>query len=151
MTSCVVGFAFDEGKEHILLIKKNRPLWQRGRYNGVGGHIRQGEKPVEAMVREFAEEAGYVTKADQWKPLLRIIDQVHDTEVYFFHIMIDVDDCCSMTDERVAVFPTIFLDGIDTLPNTQWLVLMAMDDDFKETFSIACEAEQSPIRKEKTQ
>ncbi|MCK9195461.1 MAG: NUDIX domain-containing protein [Syntrophales bacterium] len=153
MNSYVVGFAFDHGKEHVLLIRKNRPQWQMGRYNGVGGHIRQGEKPVEAMVREFAEEAGYVTQVSQWKPLLRIIDKEREPagEVFFFFTEIDIEACRSMTDEKVLIFPAVLLDALDTLSNTQWLVPMAMDEDFKETFLIEYEAEQPPIRKEKTQ
>jgi hypothetical protein len=34
----VVGFAFDtDGR--VALIRKNRPEWQAGRLNGIGGHV----------------------------------------------------------------------------------------------------------------
>jgi 8-oxo-dGTP diphosphatase len=53
----VIGFLFD-GSGNVLLIKKNHPAWQNGRLNGIGGKIEKGETPLQAMVREFKEEAG---------------------------------------------------------------------------------------------
>lgn len=151
MNSYVVGFAFDQGKEHVLLIKKNRPEWQKNHYNGVGGRIEQGERPVESMVREFAGETGYATKPDQWQPLIRIINKaLHPAEIFFFFSELDIEKCRSITDEQLLIFPTVFLDSLDTVSDVQWLVPMAIDENFKETFSITPEAEQPPIRKEKT-
>ncbi len=54
----VVGFLFDNNAEHVVLIRKNRPEWQAGRLNGVGGRVEPPETPVEAMTREFLEETG---------------------------------------------------------------------------------------------
>ena len=61
MQEYVVGFLFDEdarryhktGHGNVVLIEKNRPAWQAGRLNGVGGHIEIGETPDEAISREF--------------------------------------------------------------------------------------------------
>lgn len=53
----VVGFLFNTDLD-VLLIRKNRPEWQAGKLNGIGGKIEDGEEPLEAMVREFEEEAG---------------------------------------------------------------------------------------------
>jgi len=39
MIEMVVGFLFDNFSENVLLIKKNRPAWQKDRLNGVGGKI----------------------------------------------------------------------------------------------------------------
>jgi 8-oxo-dGTP diphosphatase len=58
MQSYVVGFAFSDDTEHILLIKKLRPQWQKGFLNGIGGKIEEGESPIEAMQRESMEETG---------------------------------------------------------------------------------------------
>lgn len=44
--------------EKILLVQKDRPMWQRGRLNLVGGHVEQGETAVDAAVRELSEESG---------------------------------------------------------------------------------------------
>jgi 8-oxo-dGTP diphosphatase len=58
MISYVVGFMFSEYCNEIALIKKKRPEWQKGRLNGIGGHIEKNEVPHDAMYREFEEEAG---------------------------------------------------------------------------------------------
>ncbi|MEK6588969.1 MAG: NUDIX domain-containing protein [Chloroflexota bacterium] len=43
--------------DQILLLKLNRGAWS-GLYNGIGGHIEQGEDPLSAARREVEEEAG---------------------------------------------------------------------------------------------
>ena len=55
-TKYVLGFAFNKGCTEVLLIEKKRPNWMVGKLNGVGGHIEDGETPIDAMVREFKEE-----------------------------------------------------------------------------------------------
>lgn len=44
--------------DSVLLINKNKPANQQGKLNGVGGHIEPGEVPLQAMMRECAEETG---------------------------------------------------------------------------------------------
>ncbi len=62
MDKFVVGFAFadhdDSDRCCVLLVKKNRPEWQRGYLNGIGGKIEGDESPEAAMDRECHEEAG---------------------------------------------------------------------------------------------
>lgn len=56
MTRYVVGFLFWENQ--VLLTLKDHPEWQRGKWNGVGGKIEEGEDSVQAMTREGNEEIG---------------------------------------------------------------------------------------------
>jgi len=56
MRRYVAGFAFRGDK--VLLVRKNRPKWQAGFLNGIGGEMTLGESPAEAMRREFYEETG---------------------------------------------------------------------------------------------
>lgn len=42
----------------ILLVMKDRPTWQKGHLNLVGGKIEDGETPEQAALRELKEEAG---------------------------------------------------------------------------------------------
>lgn len=60
----VLGFYFRE--EEVLLVRKSSPPWQKGRWNGVGGHVEVGETPQQAMRRAFKEEAGFDPKA-RWE------------------------------------------------------------------------------------
>ena len=67
MKRYVVGFMFDDEVQNVCMIIKNRPEWQCGLLNGIGGKIEDGESPLEAMVREFSEETGCNTIASTWQ------------------------------------------------------------------------------------
>ncbi len=62
MDKFVVGFAFADHESsdrcRVLLVRKNRPEWQRGYLNGIGGKIEEDESPEAAMERECHEETG---------------------------------------------------------------------------------------------
>lgn len=51
----VLGFPVRE--DEVLLAFKTQKIG-KDRWNGFGGGIEEGETPIEAMVREFAEESG---------------------------------------------------------------------------------------------
>lgn len=60
MKHYVLGFIFNETKDRVLLVKKKRPIWQAGRWNGIGGKIEDDdESPIFAMNREGHEETNY--------------------------------------------------------------------------------------------
>ena len=63
----VVGFLFKEDKSSVVLIRKDRPAWQAGKLNGVGGKIEPNESAIDAMVREFREETSVDTNPSIWK------------------------------------------------------------------------------------
>jgi len=56
MKHYVLGFVFNKDEDRVLLIEKQNPKWQKGRWNGIGGKIEQDEKPLDAMYRETWEE-----------------------------------------------------------------------------------------------
>lgn len=60
MIQYVLGFAFDD-LGRVALIRKNKPEWQRGLLNGIGGKVESTESIAIAMKREFYEEAGVRT------------------------------------------------------------------------------------------
>jgi len=62
----VLGFMFNEEITEVALIRKNRPVWQAGHLNGIGGHVEPGEAPDIAMAREFLEETGAITSLGDW-------------------------------------------------------------------------------------
>ena len=72
MTSYVVGFLFDHNFDNVVLLRKTKPSWQKGRWNGVGGKIEEGEAPVEAMQREFLEETGKEVSLHKWTEYARL-------------------------------------------------------------------------------
>ena len=60
----VCGFLFSgENEERVALIRKDRPTWQAGKLNAIGGHIEDHETGMTAMTREFTEETGLEVNA----------------------------------------------------------------------------------------
>ena len=58
MKHYVLGLVFNGDHSKVLLIEKLRPAWMKGRWNGIGGKIEDGEDPNDAMRRECNEETG---------------------------------------------------------------------------------------------
>lgn len=55
----VLGYYFNRDLNRVTLIHKNRPAWQAGKLNGVGGHLEESDaSSMKAMEREFYEETG---------------------------------------------------------------------------------------------
>lgn len=132
-TEYVVGFLFSHSMRDVVLIKKNKPEWQAGRYNGVGGKIEEGEMPFEAMCREFREEAG--VNIFGWESFITL-RYAGDVSVHFFRRVLSEQEqhllaprIRSCTAEKVLWFSLYFgtygIPGVNTLPNLKWLVPMA--------------------------
>lgn len=80
----VVGFLLDRGFDRVVLVRKARPAWMVGMWNGVGGKIEpvtvqlssgpfvRPETPAEAMAREFEEETGVFVTTSRWEPFVRL-------------------------------------------------------------------------------
>lgn len=136
-TEYVCGFAFNQDKTKVLLINKNRPDWQAGKLNGIGGHIEQGEAKLVAMQREFREETGIVTKFHQWIPIIGICNHTTSWKVYFFWTVTDITKAIKTTDEEpiaIAVNDLWILRDKLVSSNLLWLIPMALDIDVKDMF-----------------
>lgn len=121
MITYVVGFAFGVGE--VALIRKARPDWQKGRLNGIGGHIEEGESSHEAMVREFEEETG--VELIYWDLFAKL--QGKDWSCDFFRVFgVDLTTLKTTTDEEVLVYPVNCLPA-EILPNLRWLIPLARD------------------------
>jgi 8-oxo-dGTP diphosphatase len=67
MTHYTIGIYFNSSFEKVVLMLKNRPEWQRGKYNFPGGHVETGETGFECVSREFKEECGVTIPVEDWK------------------------------------------------------------------------------------
>jgi 8-oxo-dGTP pyrophosphatase MutT (NUDIX family) len=120
MTRYVEGFLFVD--ERVLLIEKQRPSWMKNLWNGVGGHIEEGETDLEAMRREFREETG--TVIDNWEHFATL--RSSDFEVVFYRVFLpECPPVQQTTDEAIYWWNTNDLPN--TIPNLKWLVPMASD------------------------
>lgn len=118
----VAGFLF-VGSE-VLLIKKAKPAWQKGRYNGVGGKVEEGENIYDAMRREFHEETSIVIPNAAW--LHDVLLYGPNWEVHFFHTELQYKPAVtSQPDEPCEWFPYKGLPFV--IPNLNWLIPMALD------------------------
>lgn len=117
MKNYVVGFMFNN-RGCVALIRKNRPEWQAGMLNGVGGHIEPYETAIQAMRREFNEEAGVDV---EWEYFCHIYGEEYN--LYCFR---STQDCIiqTLTDEAVDWHPLKPL-PFDVIPNLNWLIPMA--------------------------
>lgn len=119
----VLGFLFDNNMEFVALIKKIRPEWQRGLFNGIGGKIEPGETPDEAMIREFIEEAG--VRYTDWTLFATLAG--NDNEIYcYYGVSEDIWDVETTEEERVEVVNISLIDNYKILPNLKWLIPAAM-------------------------
>ena len=121
--SFVVGYAFSDPPDSVVMVLKKRPTWQAGKLNGVGGRIEKGENATDAMVREFAEEAGL--KLRDWN--LYCVLHGGDTKVAFFRIFSNsVFAARTMTDEPIVLCSPRWLPA-NCISNSHWLVPLALD------------------------
>lgn len=106
MIRYVLGFAFTLSGA-VALIEKKRPDWQRGRWNGIGGHVNEGETPVHAMSREFQEETGVLILPSEWRLVgqMGTASDLHENWCcYVFTVTDDrVYQARTRTDERVQL------------------------------------------------
>jgi 8-oxo-dGTP diphosphatase len=131
-TEFVVGFMFSHDRSRVALIRKNKPAWQAGKLNGLGGKIDPGESPLVAMAREFDEESGYETSLAQWQMFAEmggINDDKSEFKVYFFTTEGDIDQLRSMESESVEVHRTDSFHPLrkDVIENLCWLMPLALD------------------------
>lgn len=135
-TIYVAGFLFRRNREEVALVKKNRPQWQAGKFNGIGGHVEPGETEYAAMVREFKEETGAEIK--DWTPVA-VLD-CGDAVIHFFRSFSgDGVELQTLTDESIEwrsagrIVYGLDLDDVGNLarivPNLRWLIPMAADTD----------------------
>lgn len=124
MKKYVVGFMYDD-HGHVALIRKNRPQWQAGRLNGIGGHIEEGESPLNAMRREFLEETGVLW--EDWKHFVTM--NFPEGQIFFFKAEVPtvvLHQVRTTTDEEVGLYTRTSMTYWDHIPNLIWLVPLAM-------------------------
>ena len=49
MMKYVAGFLFSNDYKYVALIKKEKPAWQKGKLNAIGGKIELGESELNAQ------------------------------------------------------------------------------------------------------
>lgn len=129
----VLGFAFDQFMRRVLLIEKEKPAWQKGKLNGVGGTWEPEELAIHGMTREFFEETGYETTPNQWVNIGYM--EGADWYIEMFAALLNLDaiqtEEFSKTAEqlRVVTIENTHIESLQSLyvENVPWLVSAARD------------------------
>jgi 8-oxo-dGTP pyrophosphatase MutT (NUDIX family) len=131
-TQYVAGFLFYPQLQQVALIRKTRPQWMAGKLNAIGGHIEPGEDSLQAMAREFEEEAGLAIP--NWKRFAVLSGANNDgwSVDWFWARLAHRADLRSKTDETVfwcsieAILSSY--EASTVMVNLPWLLLMAVND-----------------------
>lgn len=127
MKNYVVGFMFNPELTHVVLIRKEWPDWQKGKLNGVGGKIEEGELPYNAMVREFYEETGLLHAT--WTPFMTMTGIGNDpwSVEFFTTTSPNYRQVETKTEEKVTIHLVGMLRHEVMLENVHWGILLAKD------------------------
>ena len=128
MTHYVAGFLFDATYTSVALVKKNRPEWQAGKLNAIGGKIEFPETPLQAMQREFQEETG--VRIIAWDNFCILTGK--DFTVFFFVSSVYqpvLSKCRTVTDEEIVLHDVNWCNVTKPdkfISNIRWLMPMAI-------------------------
>lgn len=153
MKKYVAGLMFSENRECVALITKNKPDWQKGLLNGIGGKIeeddydnkrgrtRGSDSSLNAMRREFQEETSVFHQ--DWELFLTMHggNEESDNQQYkeewsvdFYRTFSDkVFDVKSITDENVDIYFVGGISDLNMIDNLQWIILLSLDKNPKLT------------------
>ena len=135
----VLGFLFNEDRSSVVLIRKSKPVWQSGLLNGVGGKIEEGETPLNAMIREFREEAGVDTTQIKWRQYCTMVGK--DFEVICFTVRDTKSLELAHTVEQDPIFKINWVDfyKFKCVSNLSWLMALATDENYGNKFYVTAQ------------
>jgi 8-oxo-dGTP diphosphatase len=133
-TYYVLGFYFSIDCQEVALILKNKPDWQAGKLNGIGGKIELNETPLEAMQREFREETGLYHAP--WKKFAELTGE--HFIVHCFTGKGEPQRCRTKESEPVNAYGSLLYPGqlakmigseiyVPVIGNLTWLIPLAID------------------------
>ena len=137
-TEYVLGFLFSPDLSSVVLIKKNRPSWQAGKLNGVGGKYEASDELLSlAMHREFSAETGVMLPRGDWRAFGQLDGRLaakpeEEFVVYLYAAQSErINEVETMTDEQVIILPVPTVTGmtlsVPTFGSTSALVLLARE------------------------
>jgi hypothetical protein len=79
------------------------------------------------MCREFLEETGYETTAGQWRMFCGL--RYKGGLIYFYMTHGNLDNLRTMEGEEIVIRRVADIPILETIPNLNWLVPLALDKD----------------------
>ncbi len=130
----VLAFAFDDDK--IIMIRKNRPKYQNGKLNGVGGKIENAETAIMAMVREFKEETGVSSYDSDWVNFANVINHFYILNCFKIDLSGLSKAVKTVTDEPIEIHEIKKLYKEQLVGDYLMLLSIALNDDILNTITI---------------
>ena len=131
----VLGFGFcttPEGMK-VALIQKQKPEWQKGRWNGIGGKLEPTDLTIaHGMSREFYEETGVRIPHLDWAYRMRIKNDTLKWRVDVWSTIHDmVRDVQTIEEERVELFDLseALSFRVPLIQNLHWMIPLCLDKD----------------------
>ena len=126
MVKATLGFIFTPDFSQVLLITKNRPDWQVGKINGLGGKCEEGETFKACISREVQEEANILISPRKWKEVASLNWQKWQVKVFTTVWPNSLDQISTTTDEKVEWFEVERL-PTNVMSNLRWLIPLSVD------------------------
>lgn len=136
----VLGFAFSQDRNKVLLIQKNRPDWMAGHLNGIGGKIESFEidrTPSSAMCREFWEECGINTTDQDWFHYMTVDGR--NCQIWVYRSFMDIHNFETKTDEEIVIKEIREIrcnDELIKVSNLRWMIEAALDENYGNPFHL---------------
>ena len=120
-----VAFIFNTTMSKVLLVHKQKPEWQLGKVNGIGGKYEEGETGEQCIQRETREESNLDIPEAAWLRVGTMRLTSGNVGVYAARYEGNLSDAVKNHHEEVEWF------GIDSLPenaisNLHWLVPLTL-------------------------
>jgi 8-oxo-dGTP diphosphatase len=127
-----VGFVMERSTTRVLLLRKLRPVFQRGLLNGVGGKVERDEHPDDAMAREWEEEIVAAQPESGWHGFATLkpnpCSVIHCYAAMTESLPIGEGILIDSGDETVIVHLSDILSRPNVLADLRWLVPLAFLD-----------------------
>jgi len=120
MKHFVMGFHFNKSANNVLLIEKQKPDWQKGHHNGIGGKIDETDvSPLAAMRRECEEET--TVTGINWEHVLTFVCPGGTVFVFRAFNMTEDIPFLQAEEEHLAVWPVNALPS-KLMNNLKWII-----------------------------
>lgn len=124
MKKYTVTFLFSPEFELVWLITKQKPEWQKGCLNGIGGKIEEGETPSYSAVRELKEESGITVYENELTEIGQMIGTNNDGSEFqvFIFAGTTTEVLKSQEIEEVDLYRVCDITSMKTIENVPMLI-----------------------------